>query len=412
MLSIATFGQDEFVVERGKLDLRQWDAAETPVLSLDGEWAFRWNDLIQAKDFDRLAFKSYARLSRPWNEQFIDGEELPKNGHASYYLQVYLPPNTDSVSFDVPAVFNSYAFWVNGKLICSSGKVGESKETTEPRWMPQTVVVPTPGDTLDIIFHIANYQDTRGGCAEVMRIGKASYLPALNSRFNTSGIVLIILFAVTGLMCISDFVIRRYKSFLYLGLFSLAFMIRFLFSDLYFYQHLGVNFSWLTAAKIEYMTIPLILLSATFFMSAIYPQEFRRASVYFFSVLNVILMLFVLVASSAWFSSLLTVLQVVGLAFILYVIYVLIKAIIYQRTGAWISTLGLIVFAMVGFYNIYAFITISDLNRVVIHAGYFIALMLNAASLFYRTPVRLFSEEQDILRYNDLFRVDGSSSLN
>jgi hypothetical protein len=62
------------------------------------------------------------------------------------------------------------------------------------------------------------------------------------------------------------------------------------------------------------------------------------------------------------------------------------------------------VFTLVGFYNVYAFIAVTDLNRIVIHIGYALALLLNVASLLYRTPMRLRSEEHDILRFNDLYK--------
>jgi hypothetical protein len=103
-------------------------------------------------------------------------------------------------------------------------------------------------------------------------------------------------------------------------------------------------------------------------------------------------------------SPLLLVLQVMGLALVLYTIFVIMKALIFPRTGAWVSALGTGVFALVGFYNIYAFITLIDLDRTIIHSGYALALILNVASLMYRTPLRLRTEEQDMLRFSDFYK--------
>ena len=391
-------------VNRGKLDLSNWDTSTSPVLSLDGEWMFDWNRLVGAKDFKKRKSQTYARLSRPWNEQRIDGILLPGNGCASYYLQLILPSNMDSVSFEIPAVFNSYAFWVNDELICKSGTVATSKAEMEPKWMPQTVVVSTNRDTLDVVFQIASYQNTRGGCAEVMRIGDAQYLPAKNKIIRSSGYMMIVLFGIAGMGGVIVFAIMGIRSFLYLGVLSFSFMIRFMFSDLYLYDEFGIRFAWAVVAKIEYLTVPLIVFCASFLMATIYPQEFRKKSLYFFATLNALLILVVIIASSSWFSPLLLVLQIVVLVFIFYVIYALVKAILYHRGGAWVSAFGLAVFAAVGFYNVYAFVAMSDLNRVIIYAGYLIALVLNVISLFYRTPVRLLSEERDILRYSDLYQ--------
>jgi hypothetical protein len=345
---------------------------------------------------------SFAQLSVPWNEQLIDGKSLPKDGYATYHLQILLP-EIDSVSFAVPAVFNSYAFWVNDELICSSGKVGTSASETIPQWRPRTVSVATPGDTLHVIFQISNFQQTRGGCAELMRIGTTSYLEGMDAAYHTSGFVLILLFFITSAAGFIVYFIIRSPGFLLLALLSLAYTIRFLFSDLYFYYDFGITMDWEWAAKIEYSTIPLIVLIGSLFIATIYPQEFKRRILYFFVAINALLIVVTIVSPSSMFSPLLVVLQLVGLSLLIYTIYAIIKALIFLRKGAFVSALATGVFVLVGFYNIYAFITLADLDRTIIHGGYAVALILNVISLLYRTPVRLRSEEQDMLRFSDFY---------
>lgn len=391
-------------VKDGQLDLRKWDPAAQPVIWLDGEWAFYWKRLVRLNDLREDSARTFAQLSIPWNEQLIDGERLPRNGYASYALRILMPPNMRTISFAVPAVFNCYAFWVNDKLICSSGTVGTKASETIPRWKPQTVTISSPGDTLEVVFQISNFQHTRGGCAEIMRIGDTTHLTGMASAFHTSGLALIIFFGIVSVGGLIIFFIVRPVSFLYLAMLSMAYTVRFIFSDLYFYNDFGIDTGWEIAARIEYLTIPLIVLCGALFISSIYPQEFKRVLLYIFVVINAVLIGVVVFADSSMFSPLLLVLQVEALTFIVYVMYAIIRALIFQRAGAWVSVLGLIVFTLVGFYNVYAFITVTDLNRIVIHSGYAIALLLNVASLLYRTPMRLQSEERDILRFTDLYK--------
>jgi hypothetical protein len=405
-------GQDFGLVKNGELDLREWNQEEHPVISLDGDWEFYWNSLLLSKDLPKQENKSFALLSLPWNEQFIGGQQLPENGYASYALKILLPKNMTSVSFAVPAVFNCYAFWVNDQLICASGKVGKSVEEMIPQWRPQTVTIPSPGDTLQVIFQISNFQDTRGGCAEVMRIGNTEYLTGVSSAFHTSGIALILFFGIVSVAGLIIFFIFRPISFLFLSLLAMAFTIRFIFSDLYFYYDFGLNIPWEMAAKIEYVTIPLIVICGALFISSIYPKEFKRTRLYFFIVANAVLAAVVTFSPSSIFSPLVLMMQVVALTFTLFVIYVLVKALIFQRAGAWISVLGLTVFALVGFYNVYAFINVADLNRIVIHIGYGLALLLNVTSLVYRTPMRIHAEESDTLHFHDFFKEQSVKEVN
>ena len=406
------WGQDLELVRNGALDLREWDQEKHPVISLDGDWEFYWNSLLLSRDLPNQNNKSYAQLSRPWNEQLIGGQQLAQDGYATYSLKIFLPENLNSVSFAVPAVFNCYAFWINDRLICSSGKVGKSAQEMIPQWRPQTVSITSPADTLQVIFQISNFQHTRGGCAEVMRIGNTEYLTGMSSAFHTSGIALIIFFGITAAGGLIVFFIFRPNSFLFLSLLAMAFTLRFIFSDLYFYYDFGLLPSWEVAAKIEYLTISLIVISSALFISSIYPKEFRRTRLYFFIVTNALLAVVIIFSSSSIFSPLLTVLQVLALTFTMFVIYVLVKALIFQRAGAWVSVLGVTVFALVGFYNVYAFINVADLNRIVIHSGYALALLLNVVSLVYRTPMRIHSEEHDTLHFSDFYKDQGVKEIN
>lgn len=407
--SFQGLSQEFGAVRKGKIDLRAWNASEHPSLLLDGEWEFYWKKLILSKDIKAIDTRVFAEFSIPWNEQIINGQKYPKDGYATYSVQILLPKNTQKVSFAVPAVFNSYAFWVNDKLICASGKVASSASEMHPMWKPQTVDVTTVSDTLQVIFQIANFQHTRGGCAEHMRIGSTPYLSSQNAAFHTSGIALILFFGITALCGLVVSFVNRRHSLLFLALLSLSYTLRFLFSDLYFYYDIGINPGWEVASKIEYITVPLIVLSASLFLSAIYPQEFKRTILYFLVTINAVLIAVVIVAPFSILSPVLVILQVVGLIFIGVIFYVIVKALILRRSGAWISGLGVLVFALVGFYNIYSFMAHSDLNRVIIHSGYAIALLLNIFSLLYRTPLRLKAEESDVLRYSDLYNSDGSS---
>lgn len=388
----------------GTLDLRSWDPTQTPTVNLNGEWAFFWKELILS-DEARRRKPVYAQLSVPWSEQRIGGQYLENNGFATYYLRI-LTPDVDTVAFAVPAVFNSYAFFVNDKLMAESGHVSADPADMVPRWLPATARVPVTSDTLHVIFQIANFQDTRGGCAEVMRIGDKDHVKKMWAMYEFSGLALIVLFGMTGLITSVIYFIFRTEAFLYLGLLAFAFTLRFLFSDLYFYRHFLMDPSWDTVARLEYCSIPLIVIAGSFFMRSIYPQEFRRWALYGLVALNGVLVAATVLVPSSVFSPLLVVIQFAALVMLLYSVYTILNAMIFRRRGAWVSAFGAFIFVSVGVYNVYAFLTLADLNRVLIHTGYFVALTLNLMSLIYRTPVRLRSEEQDILRFTDFYKEE------
>lgn len=404
LLSLPLTAQHAGLVRRGELDLRTWNKEQYPVVSLDGEWEFYWHQLLTGGE-SSYEQPHFAVLSRPWNEQPIMQETLPRDGFATYHLRVFIPRGMDSVALAVPAVFNSYALYADGVLICKSGNVADTEKEQEPRWQPQTVVVPLKGQTLNLYFQIANFQHTRGGCAEVMRLGTVEYLLPLSRLFHQSGWTLMIVFFIVSVISAAAFVWHGQKNFLYLSLLSFAFILRFLFSDLYFYRDLELELSWMVAARLEYLTIPLLLLCAVFFLQGIYPKEVHRSIKIFYIVANLLMAGLVLILPSVAFTQLLIMSQVIGLSFIVIAIITITRAIVRDRAGAWVSAVGLITLACVGFYNIYTFINVIDMNRVVIHAGYLLAMLMNVISLMYRTPMTLSDEDEFVMRYEDYFGV-------
>lgn len=79
--SFSSFGQVFEEVVRGKLDLRNWNPDTQPVVSLDGEWIFQWEQLLTWNELANGS-KTYADFSTPWSEQLINGNKLPNNGFA------------------------------------------------------------------------------------------------------------------------------------------------------------------------------------------------------------------------------------------------------------------------------------------------------------------------------------------
>lgn len=390
------------VASKGELDLTNWNPKQLPTISLAGEWRFYWQELLSASQLNSRAY-SLAQLTIPWNEQEIDGKVLSKNGYATYALQIKLPPSINEVAFAVPAVFNSYAFWVDDKLICNSGQVGKSEAETTPRWQPQTVRVKVTSPSVVVLFQIANFQNTRGGCAEVMRMGDAEYLSWLSDVYHTTGKTLVAFCALLFIGGIAVYYLTEAKGYLHLAFLCFAYMLRFLFSDLYLATDFEIDLPWIAAAKIEYATVPLIVFTAATFISGIYPKEFKRAARIFFQVSSAIALLSIVLIPSEGLTPILLLLQVLGLSLSVYCSISILRAVVINRSGAWVTALSMVMFIIVASYNLYAFIMVLDLNRAFIHIGYASAISLAAFSLMYRTPLRLKQEDSEMLRYEDLY---------
>ncbi len=81
------------IAEKGQLDLRAWDFAESGVITPDGEWEFYWNKLLTPDSFrtDPLPSRTgYIAVPGKWNGYLLNGSELSGDGFATYRLQLKL----------------------------------------------------------------------------------------------------------------------------------------------------------------------------------------------------------------------------------------------------------------------------------------------------------------------------------
>jgi hypothetical protein len=406
VVATAHAGTEHFPIQKGVLDLSQWNSGEQPVIALDGEWIFYWGQLLHATDLAEKRFE-YAQLSVPWSEQEIGGKYYPRDGFATYVLKLTLPRDVKRLSFWMPAVFNTWSLWIDDVNVASAGVVGHDGVSTTPLWKPYVVDIDVTRPTIYVSIQIANFQGTRGGCAEIPKISAAPYLHETYTQYVFTGNALIILFLIVALIGLVIYATSGASAYLAIAFVAVAFIIRFLFSDLYLANQFTDIIPWIVTAKLEYSSIPLVILASCYFIRLTYPIEFSRIIAGIFIGISSVTLLAVMFLPSALLSVILVVLQLTGLAFAIVILITIIRALYRQRRGAWLTGLSFFCFAVIGFYNIYAFIAGLDLDRTVIHAGYSLSLILSVVSLNARTPMRLREEALDMLRYEDLYREKG-----
>jgi hypothetical protein len=399
----AQAGTEPFSVQKGVLDLSAWDSEQKPVIALGGEWMFYWNQLLNGADLAGRSF-DYAQLSVPWNEQEIHGGYYPRNGCATYVLKLTVPADVKSLSFWMPAVFNTWSLWIDSVKVASAGVTGSDAVSTTPLWKPDVVNVDVSRGTVHVCIQIANFQGTRGGCAEIPKVSRAPYLEGVYHQYVLTGNALIILFVIVALGGLVVYGTSGVDAYLAIAFLATAFIIRFLFSDLYLVNRFTQVIPWLVTAKLEYSSIPIVILASCYFIRLTYPTEFSRIMAGIFVGLCSLALVAILVLPSSLLTETLVALQLTGLAFTVAILVTIIRALYRQRRGAWLTALSFFCFAVIGFYNIYAFVAGLDLNRTFIHAGYAVSLILSVVSLNSRTPIRLREEALDMLRYEDLYK--------
>lgn len=324
--------------ESGVIDLTQVQLAND-IVRIDGQWEFFWNQLLAPDEAEAGTLTEYIQIPSSWNKH-IRNEEHSGYGFATYRVQFVTTENI-RLALKVPRMFTAYELWVNGELTATAGKVGKTRETMIPQYLPQVALFESQQGVNEILIQVSNFYHRSGGILESINLGGEK--PILGLR-NKSLAREFILFG--SLMCIGAYHLALYffrkknTSSLYFGLFCLLVGTRTLLVGERFFIYLFPDFSWEIAHKTQtltfYLGVPLILM---FFMS-VYPQYFHARIIKIAQIIGAAFGFLVLLTPARIFTPFNPIYQIWTVFAIIYVLAVLIKLWIHKEKGSWFITLG------------------------------------------------------------------------
>lgn len=394
-----------FTARQGKIDLRDYHFEDEAAVSLNGEWEFYMSNLITPAQFESgiEVPRDYIQFPQTWNDYSKSLE--PGKGYATYRLVVFTK-SSSQLSLEIPHCYSNYTIWINGKQVASNGQVGTTADLSVPEWRPQTVSISPVSERMEIVLHISNFHHAKGGIRENILLGHTS---ALNARRGTavvmnlsmigSLIVLAVLFLGVFFLFKSDIAVLSFAAL------ALTWAVRAGFSNLYiFNQYFPSGLSWEVSVKIEYITLYLTMVFALLFLHALFKQDVSLVFKYFFVSCNLIFCLFTIFLDASVYTQFLPVYLSFALLLLLYIVYVVVHAVVYERRGVWLIVgcimLGVLLFG----YDLGAYQGFSDYNSILLNGGYVLIFILMGACLWVQLGFAAKGARKDILTYDDLYR--------
>jgi signal transduction histidine kinase len=367
----------------GVLDLRTWDFQKDGQISLTGYWEFYYKDFLSSRQFDALQQKTYAWVpgvwkngylsgdvtdtirerntvwwpTMPWERNYWKGIKMGGTGYASYGLIVLLPQGQRNLALKVPDMGTAVKLFINDSLVASSGKVGTTKETSVPEFLPQTVVLQQPKDSMRLALWISNFYYRKGGAwkeiviGDSARIGKSSR-NIVSTQIFFGGIWLMVCFIF---LCF--YLYRpRDRIMLYLFLGSVSCFIRLFMADdrliTVFFPHISFELMAKPDVITGFSSIQLAVLA----MCMLFPAEFSRLMKNTVAIALVLLVVITLSTNSIIYSNLVVPYQIFDCYIMFYGTVKMAQAIIRKREGAVIMGFALLMllissFAQILFYN-------------------------------------------------------------
>ena len=386
-------------VTDGILDLKNWDLKKKGPIDLTGEWEFYWNRHLTPEDFSKPnppEKSEFYRVPGSWNRYRTESKPLSGAGYATYRIIVLMHDQKGSFAFNLLDIGTAYIAYVNGERISSAGVAGKTVETTVPSFSKEVSVFISKSDIVEIVLQVSNFHHRLGGPWEVIQLGRENQIRKIRERS----------LAFDLFLCGSIFIICLYhfclyflrkddRSLLYFGIFCLLIVLRLLSTGERYLVHLFPVLNWEFVVKIEYLTFYLAVPFFGMFLHSLFKREFSKWILRITQVLAIIFSCIVILTPARIYSHTVQPYQIITVMSCIYGIYVLVLALIRNREGAFLFSLGFIVLV---------FTVVNDIlySRMITQTGYLAPLGL---LIFIFFQAFLLS-----LRFSIVFKTIGKQS--
>lgn len=209
----------------GILDLRGYDFRHNHNIVLQGEWEIYKGRLLNPADLNGIPGDetSYADPSLQWHNIYINGEQLPGEGCATFRLKILLDETNRVYGIRLPKIESAYILYINGVECGRVGEVAMNREGYRPHIMKQTYYFNAAGGQADIVLQMAHFGSRYGGSSGVFQLGPAPSIQISEQSENWLNYLLIGALIIISVYNIALFLpLNKYPAPFFFGLFCIV----------------------------------------------------------------------------------------------------------------------------------------------------------------------------------------------
>ena len=334
--------QEEPLVQKGVLDLREYDFLSNGPVELDGEYEFYWNQMLSPALKGDSGEMIYVQVPGSWTQLRNEHPEVTRFGFATYRLIILLPEKVDELAFRIEDVFSASGYFLNGKAIDYLGFPGVNKYQTVIRYSRPLIIGTVNDQELEFLIRVSNFDNRISGIVGGLTIGKVSQMQESRQKELFRGHFLIGAFLIIGIYFLGLYLIRTEHYRLYFSLLCFLMALRVvMIVEIPLLDTLNLN--GLTTARLDYLNIYFFAPFFILMIRSIFPIEFPnlvyRISMWISSVFIAIVVFTPISFFSFTFPYFFGFFLLVSMIFL----YVIIMAWIRGRSHAPAYTLGLLI---------------------------------------------------------------------
>jgi len=364
-ININTYGQ---TAVNGILDLRKNNQLNENVIDLTGEWQFIFGKHLTFMEMKMIEDKqkTFLKIPSSWTRILKNGKKLPAFGIGTYYIQIIKDKKSRdfdmSYGLSIGNIVTAYKLWVNGKLVGQAGVASIDSTLFKPIYLPQACYFNSNSDTLNVVIQVSNFYDPiYAGLWQNIYLGERKKIEhfewktILFNLFIFSAFILMFVYQIS-----IGFIKKNEKSHRIIALLALISMIKMLLDgpiSIYnFIPNLDFRIYyrfWLYSFFIIYLILKLTKIT--------YPNEINKMANKSFDWFYGISAIAFLVLNTHTILSHIILIVYANLICLIYLFYVIIKAVVRGRDYSMITLFS---------YTIMVMFVLNDLIFVVTQTSY------------------------------------------
>lgn len=352
------------IVNNGKADLTNMDFGHTKTVSIDGKWEFYWNKLLMPEDFNSghtPKMDSFMKVPGVWSDQA--GSHYTRQGVATYRLTLQYSPTLADPALRIQNVANSYKLYINGQLTAKVGSALDNKENFTNDDKILIIDLPKAAQEVELVFHVANLNFATGGLRVAPVFGSKQALEQQKMVMLIFQVLFIGGVFIFGLYYFFQFLLwPKNKAALIFAIFCFITALRSLGWGEIPLMILFPNASLDLRMYMNYLTGYNYVAIVIIFVYTLYPLEFNKKIIALILAPSLVFDVALLTHSPEFMTFYTKYLYVLLLLQMIYIMYVLIKAVLRKRDNAVLMFIAICVLIWAMNEDIINFVMIGNNN--------------------------------------------------
>ena len=267
--------QQEPLVEKGILDLREYDFIANGPINVRGEFEFYWNQMLSPALEEEKGEMIYAKVPGSWTQLRKEHPEVNRHGFATYRVQILLPEQVDEMAFRIEDVYSASGYFLNGKAIDYLGFPGVNKYQTVIRISRPLMIGAVNDQQIELLIRVSNFENRLSGIVGGITLGRVSQMQESRQKELFRGHFLIGAFLIIGIYFLGLYLIRTEHYRLYFSLLCFLMALRVsMMIEIPLLETLNLN--GLSTARLDYLNIYFFAPFFILMIRSIFPIEFPK----------------------------------------------------------------------------------------------------------------------------------------